>query len=212
MRNYHSQRFANPFLPARVTTPNDDDHGADAERPSKTALKKQMHALQELGEALLALPASRLDAIAMPDSLREALRMAQRTKSHEGKRRQLQYVGKLMRKAEEAGEVEPLREAVASFQLGHARDALALHQAERWRAELIAGDEALERWLSAHPDSDAQRLRSLIRNARKDAAALPDLPGAAPRHGRAYRELFQLLRDALNAKDDDDEHDDDTDD
>lgn len=192
-----------------MTTTTNDDHGADAERPSKTALKKQMHALQALGEALLTLPAARLDAIAMPESLREALRMAQRTRSHEGKRRQLQYVGKLMRKADEAGAVEPLREAVAAFQLGHARDALALHEAERWRSELTASDDALERWLAAHPASDAQRLRSLIRNARKDAAALPALPGAAPRQGRAYRELFQLLRDALNDKDESDEHDDD---
>lgn len=192
--------------------PSNDDDAAPAERPSKTALKKQMHELQALGEALLALPEARLDAIALPERLREALRMAQRTKSHEGKRRQLQYVGKLMRKAQEAGEVEPIREAVAAFQLGHARDALALHEAERWRSELIAGDAALERWLAAHPGSDAQRLRNLIRNARKDAAALVEAPGAAARQGRAYRELFQLLRASLNERDDEDnrhdEHDD----
>ncbi len=172
--------------------PSDDAGDPVADRPSKTAQKKAMHELQALGEALMALPDTRIDAIGLPESLRDAVRSAQRTKSFEGKRRQIQYLGKLMRKAD----AEPIREAVAAFQLGHAKDALALHQAERWRAELIADDEALTRWSRAHPASDVQQLRSLIRSARKDA--VPDAPGAAPRHGRAYRELFQLVRATLN--------------
>ncbi|HKX95870.1 MAG TPA: ribosome biogenesis factor YjgA [Methylibium sp.] len=172
----------NPDLP-------DDD--TLVERPSKTAQKKAMHELQALGEALMTLPDARIDAIGLPESLREAVRTAQRTKSFEGKRRQIQYLGKLMRKAD----AEPIREAVAAFQLGHAKDALALHQAERWRAELLADDEALTRWTREHPASDLQQLRSLIRSARKDAA--PEAPGAAPRHGRAYRELFQFVRAGL---------------
>lgn len=170
----------------------------DDTRPSKTALKKAMHELQALGEALLELPESRIDAIGLSESLRDAVRMAQRTRSFEGKRRQLQYLGKLMRRADEAGEIAPIREAVTAFKLGHARDALALHEAERWRAELIADDAALTRWTQDHPGSDLQQLRSLIRAARKDATALPQAPGVAPRQGRAYRELFQLLRTALN--------------
>ncbi len=174
-------------------TPDDAD-----ERPSKTALKKAMHELQDLGEALMALPDSRIDALALPELLRDAVRAAQRTKTHEGRRRQIQYLGKLMRRAQDAGTIEPIRQAVVSFQLGHARDALALHEAERWRAELIADDAALERWLAAHPGGDVQRLRSLVRSARRDVAAAVELPGAAARHGRAYRELFQLLRETLN--------------
>lgn len=176
--------------------PLDTDAPPYDERPSKTAQKKAMHELQSLGEALLSLPDDRIDAIGLPEQLRDAVRTAQRTKSFEGKRRQMQYLGKLMRKAD----AEPIREAVAAFQLGHAKDALALHEAERWRSELLAGDAALERWLVQHPASDVQQLRSLIRSARKDAAALPDAPGAAPRQGRAYRELFQLLRAALNSR------------
>lgn len=169
----------------------------DAERPSKTAQKKAMHELQALGEALMTLPDDRIDAIGLDESLREAVRTAQRTKSFEGRRRQLQYLGKLMRKAD----ADPIREAVAAFQLGHAKDALALHEAERWRAELLADDGALTRWLARHPDSDAQQLRSLVRSARKDAAATGSGPaGAAPRQGRAYRELFRLLRAALNGE------------
>jgi len=111
--------------------------------------------------------------------------MYKRTKSHEGRRRQMQYVGKLMRRID----VEPLREAVASLQLGHAKDSLALHEAERWRAELIASDDALTGWLEQHPGADVQQLRSLIRAARKDAAAAPE-----QRSGRAFRDLFQYIK------------------
>ncbi|HSV71514.1 MAG TPA: ribosome biogenesis factor YjgA [Methylibium sp.] len=175
----------------------DTPDGPAFDRPSKTAQKKAMHELQALGEALMTLPDARIDAIGLPESLREAVRTAQRTKTFEGKRRQIQYLGKLMRKAD----AEPIREAVAAFQLGHAKDALALHEAERWRAELMAGDEALTRWSRAQPASDLQQLRSLIRSARKDAT--PEAPGAAPRHGRAYRELFQFVRAALNEEADD---------
>ncbi len=175
------------------------DTDAAAERPSKTAQKKAMHELQALGEALMTLPDDRIDAIGLDESLREAVRTAQRTRSFEGRRRQMQYLGKLMRKADAAGDTGAIREAVAAFQLGHAKDALALHEAERWRAELIADDAALTRWLAQHPDGDAQQLRSLVRSARKDAAAAgTGLPGAAPRQGRAQRELFRLLRATLN--------------
>ena len=184
----------------RTPSPAADPGEPDAaERPSKTALKRQMHELQELGEALMTLPDARIDAIGLPESLREAVRAAQRTRSFEGRRRQIQYLGKLMRRAEAENAIAPIREAVAAFRLGHARDAHALHEAERWRAELIADDAALERWLASHPSTDVQALRSLIRNARKEAAAAPPAaPGAAVRQGRAYRELFQRLREMLH--------------
>jgi ribosome-associated protein len=160
----------------------------DEQRPSKTVLKQQAHERQALGEALAALTEARLSAIAMPEALRDALHEYQRTRSHEGRRRQRQLIGKLMRQAD----IAPLQEAVAEAQLGRAQDALALHRAEHWRVELVADDEALTRWLAEHPDSDAQQLRSLIRNARKDAALPPE-----QRHGRAWRELFQFLKPVL---------------
>lgn len=180
------------------TLTDDHDHAPD-ERPSKTQLKKAMHELQELGEALAALAEERLDRIAMPESLRDAVHELRRTRSHEGRRRQLQYVGKLMRSAD----VTPIREAVAAAQLGRARDTLTLHRAERWRAELIDGDEALTRWMDQHPASDVQALRSLIRAARKDAAA-----SASPeqRSGRAFRELYQFVRQVLDDAHDEPSH------
>jgi len=166
--------------PATAAAPD-----AVADRPSKTRLKQQAHELQDLGEALTAFPPERLDTLPLDERLRDALHEWHRTRSHEGRRRQLQYIGRLMRQAD----VEPLREAVAAAQLGRARDALALHRAERWRTDLLASDDAATRWLEAHPGADAQRLRALVRNARKDAAQ-----EAGARNGRAYRELFQFIR------------------
>ena len=99
----------------------------------------------------------------------------------------MQYIGKLMRR----NDVEPIRQAVTDMQLGRAKDSLALHETERWRAELIASDDALTRWAGEHADTDLQQLRSLVRSARKDAALVPE-----KRSGRAYRELFQFIKGA----------------
>ena len=172
-------------MPRFVPITEDD---AGAERPSKTALKRQAHEHQALGEALAALSQAQLATIEMPEALRDALHEYQRTQSHEGRRRQRQHIGKLMRQTELA----PLQEAVAQTQLGRAQDALALHRAEHWRVELVADDDALTRWLAEHPDTEAQPLRTLIRNARKEAALPPE-----QRHGRAWRELFQFIKPAL---------------
>lgn len=154
------------------------------ERPSKTRRKAQSHALQDLGEALAALPEDRLDALDLPERLRDAFAEWHRTRSHEGRRRQMQYIGKLMRGVDEA----PLREAVAAQALGSAESTLALHRLETWRAELIASDDAVTRWLAEHPHTEGQRLRQLVRQARA-AQAAPE-----QRQARAFRELFQLLK------------------
>ncbi|HEX7440635.1 MAG TPA: ribosome biogenesis factor YjgA [Caldimonas sp.] len=154
-------------------------------RPSKTRRKHDSHDLQALGEALIELPQDRLDALPLSETLRDAIDQCRHTRSHEGKRRQMQYIGKLMRRTDP----EPIRQAVAEMQLGRARDSLALHKAERWRAELIAGDAATTRWIAAHPASDVQQLRRLVRSARKDASLAPE-----KRSGRAYRELFQFIK------------------
>lgn len=178
------------------------------EKPSKTKLKQQAHDLQALGAELVALPRSRLKDVPMPDGLRDAIDQYRRTKSFEGQRRQLQFIGKQMRFADAA----PLQAAVDAFKLGSAKDTLALHEAERWRDELVANDEALTRWAADFPASDLQRLRSLVRAARKDAAAAPE-----QRNGRGYRELFQFVKPWLadaagqpaHADDADDDLDDD---
>lgn len=158
-------------------------------RPSKTQRKQQSHDLQTLGVAIAALSAEKLASIEMPEILRDAIEQFRRTKSFEGKRRQMQYVGKLMRGADE----EALREAVAAATVGSAQETLLLHETERWRAELIADDEALTRWLDTYPDTDTQQLRSLVRAARRDAK---DLAPEA-RQPKSHRELFQFVKPYL---------------
>ncbi len=160
--------------------------GALRERLSKTRRKQASHDLQSLGEALLEISDDHLAMLGLGESLVEAIRTGRRVKSHEARRRQMQLIGKLMRSAD----VELARAAVLERQLGRARDSLALHEAERWRAELIAGDEATTRFAAANPGADLQQLRALVRNARKDAASAPE-----QRSGRAYRELFQFVRE-----------------
>lgn len=160
-------------------------------RPSKTQRKKASHDLQKLGLALAALSDARLQALPLDEDLLEALMAAKTIRSHEGKRRHMQYVGKLMRRVD-AG---PLEEAVARAQIVPAKASLALHEAERWRSELIAHDDALTAWIAEHPDTDAQALRTLIRAARKDASAAPE-----QRSGRAFRELFQWIKQTQQAQ------------
>lgn len=167
--------------------PSTPDDAPAAARPSKTQRKKASHDLQKLGLALAALSDARLQALPLDEDLREALMAAKTIRSHEGKRRHMQYVGKLMRRAD-AG---PLEEAVARAQLGPAKASLELHEAERWRSELIARDGALTEWIAQHPDTDVPALRTLIRAARKDAAAAPE-----QRSGKAFRELFQWVKQA----------------
>ncbi|MEN9545112.1 MAG: hypothetical protein RLZZ598_1945 [Pseudomonadota bacterium] len=180
------------------------DEGVDENgysRPSKSQLKRESHELQELGEALLELPANRVEDLDLSERLREVIADARRIKAHEGRRRQLQLIGKLMRGIDP----QPIREAVASFRLGHARNALALHQVEVWRSDLIANDSAITRWIRQYPQSDVQQLRQLLRAARRDVQ--PDTaPGLAQRQQRAYRDLFQWLRAVLEAEPAGDEH------
>ena len=182
----HHLVVCHPMSPTEPVEPSDTTAIATwLTRESKTRRKQNSHDLQDLGEALVAMPADRLTDLPMEESLLDAIRQYKVTRTHEGKRRQMQYVGKLMRRADP----EPLRAAVAAMQLGHAKDALALHDAERWRAELIASDDALTEWTAYRPAADVQQLRSLIRAARKDASELP-----GQRSGKAFRELFKFIR------------------
>lgn len=180
--------------PGRTPAHKADGAFDELGRPSKTQLKREAHELQQLGRDLADLPETRLMALDMPEALRDSVLELRRTRSHEGRRRQLQYVGKLMRKAD----AEPLREAVAQLKLGSARDSLKLHDAERWRDELLAGDDGLTRWVQAFPATDVQQLRALVRQARLQRLPEP-VPGQSQRQGRAFRDLFRLISEQLDA-------------
>ena len=178
---------------------NDAIHAPEAEdddffeKPSKSQRKRDMHELQGLGDDLLTLPMSRLEPLELPEILMDAIKAAKKITNFEGKRRQMQYIGKLMRKVDP----EPIREAIAAFKLGHAQDSLALHESEAWRTRLIGNDSELQAFIDKHAGVDVQQLRSLVRAARKDAANVPE-----KRSGRAFRELFQFIKASQAAAND----------
>ena len=168
---------------------------------SRTDQKRESDGLQDLGKNLLTLRADLLAGLQLPDKLADALAEARRITNFEGKRRQLQFVGKLMRKLD-AATVEAARSALAAQHSGTAQEKLALHLAEQWRDRLIAEDAAQAEFIAHHPGTDIQQLRALIRQARKDApsgydAAVDESKGQAPRKSRAYRELFAMVRETL---------------
>ena len=166
--------------------------------PSRTELKKESAEQQKLGEALLTLRSDLFERLQLPEKLVTALEDLKRITNFEGRRRQMQYVGKLMRGLDE-DVLQAVRDALEEQRSGSAQQTLALHAAEKWRDGLIASDDALHAWLQAHPDTDAQQLRALVRQARKDGAPSRDevSRGEAPRRGRAYREIFQIVREHL---------------
>ena len=170
---------------------------------SKTDLKRESDKLQAIGESLLTLRADLLAGLGLSDKLMDAIADAKRITNFEGRRRQMQFIGKLMRKLDDAV-VEQVKAALQTQKDGSASELAVLHQAEQWRDRFLADathEQAATDWLAQHPQTDAQQLRALVRQARKDQQAAPkELPGAAPRHGRAYRELFQLIKQALLAQ------------
>ena len=162
---------------------------------SRTDLKKESDELQKLGVALLDLRADLLTRAALPEKLSEAIAEAKRITNFEGKRRQMQFIGKLMRQLEPE-QLDAVRDALNEQQNGSTSEKLALHLSETWRDRLIAEEDAFGEWIIKCPRTDSQQLRALIRQARKDAK--PEKPGAAPRHGRAYRDIFQIVREQLS--------------
>jgi ribosome-associated protein len=160
----------------------DNDHEVGL---SKTKLKQQMHDLQEIGEVLVELPKDKLKQLDLPEMLLEAVMEARRITAHGGRRRQLQYIGKLMRSVD----AEPIRAKLDEWNGNHAAETAVLHRLENWRTRLIEDDAALSDLLAQYPGFDVQHLRTLIRNSRKEHQL-----GKPP---KSSRELFRLLREGL---------------
>ena len=155
------------------------------DRPSKSQLKREMTALQKLGEILVNAARDRVKRIPMPEDVQEAILFCQQISDHEGRRRQLQYVGKKMRKLTEE-EVSVIQTAVDGWRGTSRAEAAALHAIERQRDRLLADDSVLTELRARHPEIDVQHLRTLVRNARKEQAE--------KKPPKAYREIFQLLK------------------
>ena len=161
------------------------DADIQEQRVSKTRRKQEMHALQALGVALVELPEAQLAAMQLPDELAQAVREARSIASHEARRRQLQYIGRLMRDLDP----EPIRARLQDIE-GSSAAATARHRrTEQWRARLLEDDAALTEFAREHPGADLQTLRTLIRNARKEQKE-----GRPP---RAFRDLYRVLREAV---------------
>ena len=144
--------------------------------------------LQALGAALVELSETLLKALAIDEHLRAAVLDAKRIRSHEAKRRQVQYIGRLMRDVDPA----PIRAALAEIEGGSAQANARHRRLEAWRERLVGDDEALTAFAAEHPGADLQALRALIRNSRKEQKE-----GKPP---RAYRELFRVLKEIESPK------------
>jgi ribosome-associated protein len=158
------------------------------EVPSKTRRKREMHELQQLGAALVALDPTRLASIALPEQLTEAIRFAQTLRAHEARRRQMQYIGRLMRNVDDA----PIRDALARFAEGPARERARFARIERWRERILDEVNGLQAFVDTHPAASHERLAQLALAARDERAN-----NARPHSYRAlFRELERLLDDA----------------
>ena len=163
-----------------------EDHEEELDLPpSKTKIKQQMHDLQDIGEQLVELGNDKLKQMDLPERLYDAICERKRINKFGAQRRQMQFIGRLMREVDTAPIIAKL-EAWSGTSRQHTA---WLHQLERWRERLLESDAALTELLAAHPGVDAQRLRALIRNVHKEKE-LNKPP-------RSYREIFQVLREML---------------
>ena len=144
-----------------------------------------MHDLQHLGEALCAVDPSRLASLALPERLIEAITLARTITRHEGRRRQLQFVGRLMRDIDP----EPVRAALSAWQEGPREERARFAALERWRNRLLETPADVDHFVAAHPDTDCAALAALVEEARAERAG-----GGAP---RKQRELFRALKSAV---------------
>jgi ribosome-associated protein len=179
---YHSSWTARN-CPHSVTDPPGSN---DPQPISKTRRKKDMHALQALGEALVELTPAQLSGLELPERLADAIAEARRLPTFEARRRQMQYIGRLMREIDP----EPIAQRLSLIRNERRRDNARQHDLERWRERLLAEDAALTELASARPGLDTQHLHTLVRNARRELAR-----GDPP---KAQRALFRALRECLD--------------
>jgi ribosome-associated protein len=160
---------------------------------SRTQLKKEAAALQRIGERLVALSDDQLKRMALPKALMEAIAFIRGVTSHGARRRQLQYIGTLMRSVD----VQPIETALLEIEQGSYRQAQAFQRIESWRDRLVAGDDQLlDEILQSHPQADRQRLGQLVRSARKKNTG-----DAAPNSARNLFRYLKTLTDSSNSSD-----------
>ena len=150
--------------------------------PSKTRRKKEMHALQDMGERLVQLDLKHLQELDLPEALMDAILEARRIRAHGARRRQMQLIGKLMRDVD----ASPIQEKLGLLNGINQQQSARLHLLERWRDRLLADEQALTELVQMYPGADLQRLRALMRNANSEKLA--------SKPPRSFRALFQELQ------------------
>lgn len=182
----------NDFYKLETSASDSEPENGEPENPeqaewvSKSQLKREAHSLTELGKKLVQMDKSLLAKIPLPDNLLEAINSAKNIRQHGALKRQLQYIGKLMRKTDP----EPIQAAYEVATNHYRADSQQLHKIENWRDRLLSeGDNALGELTDLHPDADRQHLRQLMRSAKKERE-LNKPP-------RAARELFQYLKELV---------------
>lgn len=155
------------------------------ERPSKSQRKRDMDALQKTGAQLVELNAAQIAQMDLPERLLDAVVAAQRIRDFEGRRRQMQYIGKLMREVDP----EPIRARLAQWHGTALEHTAQQHQVERWRERLLSDDDSLTLFATEYPHADLQHLRTLIASVKRDQAINRPL--------KNFRELFRVLRETV---------------
>ena len=185
MRTAEETTGPSGMIPAKIPSPSipTSAPGMDAQaRPSKTQRKRESSALQDIGEQLTRLNAEQLQQLALPDRLLEAVLEAKRIGKFGALRRQLQYIGRLMREVD----AQAIALQLESWHATSRQATAHLHLLGRWRARLLEDDGALTELAGRYPGRDTQRLRQLVRSARREQTQ-----GLPPRSARA---LFQALK------------------
>ena len=163
----------------------DFDYG---DRPSKSQKKRDSTAAQDLGAQLADLPRDKIESLGLPEKLQDALIETARITAHEGRRRHLQLIGKLMRGID----LDPIRAALAKFSGSSKQEVADMHLAERWRERLLKDADAFALFANDYRDTDLQQLRIMIRNAQKEPAQ--------NKPPRDFRKIYQFVRDAMSAR------------
>ena len=158
-------------------------------QPSRTQRKREDQTLQDLGEALVAVSEEKLAELDLPERLRDAVMEARGISKFGALRRQMQYIGRLMR---EEGDAETIRARLGAWKGVSVEETARLHLIERWRVRLLNDEKALEELITEYPRADIQQLRTLMRNAKREAEA--------SKPPKSFRELFQVLRELLTSK------------
>jgi ribosome-associated protein len=178
-------RHATPAVAATGRSAGDPSSD-DTQVLSKTRRKTEMHDLQSLGETLVQLSAPRLSELGLPERLADAIEQARAISKHEARRRQMQYIGRLMRDVDP----DPIRARLAQWGAAPAAEKARLTAVERWRERLLSDAVALDQLCAAVPHADRARLSALVVRVQGERAR------AAPPH--AYRELFRVLNTLLS--------------